>query len=90
MGFKAGIQADYVNSMAEAMEKAFMAEWPKAMNDQPPPQANDQMRLLFIAIAQGVVRHLVDHPEAIAVTISENNLHTHNATVQVISTETLY
>jgi len=90
MALKAGVQADYANSMAAAMEKAFMEEWPKAMKDQPLPQSNDQMRLLFIAIAQGVVRHLVDHPEAIAVTIAESNLHTHNASVDVISTGTLY
>ena len=69
MALLAGTKGTYTNSMADAIEKAFLAEWPKVMIDQPVPDSNDQMRLLFMAIAQGVVQHLVDHPEAFTITV---------------------
>ena len=58
----------YANSMAQAIENAFLKEWPVIMgNEKPAPEGNDQMRLMFIAIAQGVVRHLLDNEAAITV-----------------------
>ena len=49
-------------------ENAFLKEWPVIMgNEKPAPEGNDQMRLMFIAIAQGVVRHLLDNEAAITV-----------------------
>jgi hypothetical protein len=61
-------QDQYVGSMAAAMEHAFLQEWPVIMGTQA-PQPNDHMRLLFIAIAQGVVRHLKDNENAITVDV---------------------
>lgn len=74
MALQAGTHTHYTNSMAEAIEKAFLAEWPKVIPGQPVPESNDQMRLLFMAIAQGVVYHLVHHPEAFVVTNLAKNI----------------
>jgi len=64
MQVKAGVLSNYTNSMAAAIEHAFMTAWPEIMNGQSAPEPNPQMRLLFIAVAQGVVSHLV-HRSAI-------------------------
>ena len=73
MALQAGTHAHYTNSMAEAMENAFLNEWPNIMGGQPKPQPNDQMRLLFMAIAQGVVQHLTQHPEAFTAVVTAAN-----------------
>lgn len=88
MALKAGIRADYTNSMAQAMEKAFLDEWPKIMDsDEPKPEMTDQMRLLFIAVAQGVVRHLVNNPDSFKVLFPGGGL---TATVDIEHSSTLY
>ncbi len=51
----------FADSMAEAMTEAFKTEWPLVMGDAPVPETSDQMKLLFAAVAQGVVRHLKEH-----------------------------
>ena len=66
MALKSGSVADFNNSMAEAIQQAFINEWPTIMKgDAPPP--SDQMKLLFIAVAKGVVQHLTAHAEAFVV-----------------------
>lgn len=70
----AGTHTHYNDSMAQAIENAFLAEWPNIMTGQPAPIASEQMRLLFMAIAQGVVQHLVKHPEAFAITFTEGGI----------------
>lgn len=60
----------YTDSMASAMETAFKNEWPTLMGDTPLPASNDQMKLMFIAIAQGVITHLQLHCDAFAVKIT--------------------
>ena len=64
MALKPGTITDYDNSMAQAMEEAFLAEWKNAMGDADSPEPNNQMRLMFVAVAQGVVRHLHENPDA--------------------------
>lgn len=59
----------YTNSLAQAIETAFMKEWPAVMKSAAPPP-NDQMRLLFIAVAQGLLRYFVNNNNAITVTVS--------------------
>ncbi len=59
-GLKAGSKEDFSGSMAEAMEKAFQREWGKYMTGPLPADGAEYRRMLFAAIAQGVVRHLVD------------------------------
>jgi len=66
MALKAGTIADFSDSMAEAIENAFLEEWPKVMGGAADevPEMNEQMKLIFVAVAQGVVRYLTDHAEA--------------------------
>lgn len=79
---------DFINSMAEAMEKAFEAEWPHIMGSEALPPSNEQMQLLFIAIAQGIVRHLVENPGSFNVQTDSTS---HAGKVSNISTTgTLY
>lgn len=65
---KSAHPSQYSGSMAHAMEKAFMEEWKHIMGSGN-PELNDQVRLLFIAVAQGVVRHLVDNKRAFKIDI---------------------
>ncbi len=72
MAFKAGTKTgntnEYAGSMAAAMENAFLREWPAIMGSAA-PQPDNQIRLLFIAIAQGVLRHLKDNEDSISVNV---------------------
>jgi hypothetical protein len=70
---KAGSKADYNSSMASAMEKAFVDEWSSFMEGADAPKMSDQMRLMFVAIAQGVVNHLQANPGAFKVTATETS-----------------
>ena len=63
----------YENSMAEAMEKAFFDMWPQSMGNQPAPESNDQFRLMFLAIANGVVKHLKDNADSFSVTVGSGS-----------------
>ncbi len=94
MALKAGSKntgSDYANSMAAAMENAFIQEWPKIMGSEPLPPPDDAMRLLFIAVAQGVVRHLVNNPTSFSVQITDVHGNTRTGNVNSISpTGTLY
>ena len=72
MALKAGAIHDFSNSMAEAIENAFIHAWPDAMGNQPAPPTNTQMQLLYVAIAEGVLRHLADHPEAFIIQTTYN------------------
>jgi hypothetical protein len=90
MAFKAGTKTDFANSMAAAMEHAFLEEWPHVMGNQPKPKSNNQMRLLFIAIAQGILRHMVNHPDGIHITVNTNAGHNHSASTGISTTGVLY
>ena len=62
MPLKAGSKQDgssFANSMADAMRKAFLEEWPYVMEGADLPVDTKQMEMLFAAVAKGVVRHLV-------------------------------
>lgn len=93
MRLKAGTKAtvipsatedNYSASMAEAMEAAFNSEWKNVMGDATKPQPSDQMQLLFISIARGIVKHLYDNHEAFTVKVDPN---TGYGTVNGIVTE---
>ena len=65
------IPSDFALSMASAIENAFLAllkqdKMTGFVTDTNAPEARDRRRLL-IAIAQGVVRHLVDNADAFEV-----------------------
>lgn len=75
--------ASFAGSMASAMEQAFNEEWPYVMKDAAVPPSSEQMKLLFTAIAKGVVRHLQANANSFKVTVS-NGIETHTGTVTSI------
>jgi hypothetical protein len=83
----------FAGSMAEAMEDAFdqllgldsMKTFARQTNAS---DARDRRRLL-VAIAQGVVRHLVDHPEAFQVSFTDATGKTVVANVTISADSTL-
>ena len=64
MPMKAGTVADFSNSMAMAMEQAMIQEYQNLKGEPLPGMGEEDRRMLFTAIAQGVVRHLKDHLDA--------------------------
>ena len=61
MALKAGTLADFDNSMAEDMEDALKVLWLEKTGQALSSTGQDDRRLMFIAIAQGVVKHLKDN-----------------------------
>jgi hypothetical protein len=51
----------YDDSMAAAIEKAFELVWENRMGDKLPEQTRNDRRMMFVAIAQGVIKHLQDN-----------------------------
>lgn len=64
MAFKAGTVSDFEDSMAEAIEDALKAEWATVKGIAFPDAGEEDRRLLFVAIAQGILRYLKDNAEA--------------------------
>lgn len=81
MALKAG-KKSYQGSMAELMKSVFDEEMASGQ-----PKPSDQMKVLFIAVAEGVVRHLVAHPEAFVITVTQDDDNRHNTTVRIRSTD---
>ncbi len=70
MTLKAGTTNDFSDSMAAAIEAALKTEWPNVMGAGSTVDSNPQLRLLCIAVAQGVLRHLKDNPADIKVLVN--------------------
>ncbi len=87
------VPSDFAGSMAEAIEDAFdqllaadkMKTFARQTNSN---DARDRRRLL-VAIAQGVVRHLVDHPGALQVSFVDEAGKTIVASVTINADSTL-
>ena len=62
----------YNGSMADAMAQAFKEEWPTVMGDADVPASNEQMNLIFRAVAQGVIRHLKQNCSSMKVEVTVN------------------
>jgi len=56
-------------SLAQAIEIAFEQQWPAVMGDLNFPEDRRQLRLLFVAVAQGIIIHLRNNPTAFAVRV---------------------
>lgn len=58
--------------MANAMEEAFKNEWPNFMGgrDLPAGEQLKAMRHIFVAVAQGVVRHLAENAQSFEVDVA--------------------
>lgn len=85
MPLKAGTIDDMSASMAQAMIDAFNNDWGKVMGDAPKPDNTDQMKLLFTAVAQGVVQHLKAHATDFEVTVTDSGTGTDTGTVTKIN-----
>jgi hypothetical protein len=73
VALKPGTLDDMVRSMAEAMEQVFRTELPVVVPGADPGRGEAERRLLFVAVAQGVVRHLAANPDAFKVQVSLTN-----------------
>lgn len=61
MGLKPGRVSNFENSMAAAIEDMFREEW-LAVNNAPLPDAGQKdRRLLFVAVARGILTYLAAH-----------------------------
>ena len=69
--------SEWAASMAKAIEDAFISEWPIAMDGADAPEMNNQARLLFVAIAKGVVKHLTQNGSAFVVDLPSVADHSH-------------
>lgn len=58
MALKAGTVANFSSSLAEAMDNAMQQEWHALKGVSLPAQGQDDRRLLFAAIAQGLFIYL--------------------------------
>ena len=58
---KAGSIDDFANSMAERIEEAMQEEWRKANGERLGGPGDRDRRVLFAAIAKGVLRYLYEH-----------------------------
>jgi hypothetical protein len=58
MKLKAGTLDDFDDSMAKAMEHAFETIWLEQKGCALSEASRDDRRMLFAAVAQGVVKHL--------------------------------
>lgn len=73
MALKPGTLEDIIGSMASEMEKVFRDKLPQLVPGANPARGEAERRLLFVAVAQGVVKHLVAHPDAFKVAVSLTN-----------------
>ena len=91
MSLKAGTNSDFYGSMAEAIETALKQEWPNVMGAGQSVESNPQLRLLCIAVAQGVVRYLKDNSsDSLWVHLMTNSENTYDGHVDIETTGTLY
>ena len=58
MAYKPGTLSDYTNSMAEKMRMVFEYLWREKYGHDLLPETIVERRLLFVAIAQGIIQHL--------------------------------
>jgi hypothetical protein len=63
MALKAGSVANFAGSLAEAMDNAMKTEWQAVKGVPLPGQGQDDRRLLFAAIAQGIFVFLKAHED---------------------------
>ena len=91
MSLKAGTNSDFSASMAEAIETALKQEWPNVMGAGQSVESNPQLRLLCIAVAQGVIRYLKDNSgDSLWVHLVTTSENTYDGHVDIETTGTLY
>ncbi len=70
------VDFDTVDNMAKEIEKAFAAVRLSAGITDPLPSGDNarDMRMMFIAIASGVINHLKNNPGAFAVEVQDGGI----------------
>ena len=69
MAIKPGTVGDFSNSMAQAMENALATEYQTLKGESLPSTGEEDRRMLLVAIAQGVTRHLLDNLDAFQMSV---------------------
>jgi hypothetical protein len=81
------VDFDTTDNMARAIEDAYRQVRINAGITQPLPSGPNaqDMRLLFLAVARGVIQHLAAHPQAfeVRVTLDTNGHPSHGTVTQV-------
>ena len=70
MALKAGTVANFSSSLAEAMDNAFQQEWLALKGIPLPTQGQDDRRMLFAAIAQGLFVYLKANEDLLISTLT--------------------
>ena len=70
MALKPGSVADFASSMAAAIEDAMKAEWQAVKGVPLPAQGEEDRRLLFVAVARGVLTYLKAHQNEVLTAIT--------------------
>ncbi len=75
MALKPGMLEEdgFLDSMAKEMEAVFREKLPFVVPGADPEMGEAERRLLFVAVAQGVVKHLAANPDAFKVEVSLSN-----------------
>ena len=93
MALKAGGKTEATpitgSTLAELIERAFETEWNEVMKKTDgtipdKPKFNDQTRLLFVAVAQGVVKHLLNNDLRVTIKI-DGSTTTQTGTLKITS-----
>lgn len=85
---KAGHIADFTGSMAEAMEKAMQAEWKLVKGEDLPTMGQEDRRILFVAVARGILQYLRAHQNEIMTNITADTIGTRNVTALTLNIPT--
>lgn len=88
MPLKAGTSVDFADSLAAAIENALADEYQAAKGQALPSAGQVDRRMLFAAIAQGVVKHLQQNPDAFKVRV--DGVSFEGAVNNIETTGTLY
>ena len=70
MGLKAGHVDDFDDSLAEAIEQAMKDEWQRAKDEPMPDTDPTDRRILFVAVARGLLAFLNGRPNDVLSTIT--------------------
>lgn len=86
---RAGTLADFANSMAAYMERAMQNEWQAVKGYALPASVGAQdRRILFAAVAQGVLKYLLDHADDVTTTEQGGESHKHKLVFTVTAYRT--
>jgi hypothetical protein len=86
MALKAGLLEDFNDSMAAKIETEFETLWFNVYNTDLPDERKNERRILFVAIARGILSYLNEHETDIEIGDYEIDgfVHNHDVDLNVI------